>query len=71
MVIRDPNYRPSPQKPTIYSGPAVPAAYDPDWQYFTNLTPVQIAVFQSFPEWDQKVVDYNRAVLINSINIRK
>lgn len=42
---------PSPQKPTIYSGPLVPVSYDPDWQYFTNLTSDQIAWFQARPEW--------------------
>jgi hypothetical protein len=43
--------RPSPQAPTIYSGPEVPIVYDPLWQYFTNLTLAQIAAFQAMPEW--------------------
>jgi hypothetical protein len=30
---------------------ATPTAYDPLWQYFTNLTPAQIAAFQAMPEW--------------------
>lgn len=42
---------PSPQPIIIYSGPATPTAYDPNWQYFTNLTPDQIAWFQAQPEW--------------------
>lgn len=46
-----PGYKPSPQKPTMYSGPDVPTTYDPDWQHFTNLTPGQIAWFQTQPEW--------------------
>jgi hypothetical protein len=45
------DYKPSPQKPTIYTGPTIPAVYNPDWQYFTNLTSAQIAAFQAFPEW--------------------
>lgn len=40
-----------PQKPRVYSGPDTPAAYNEDWQYFTNLTPDQIAWFQAQPEW--------------------
>lgn len=46
-----PRQPPAPQKPTQYAGPAVPAAYDDNWQYFTNLTPDQIAWFQAQPEW--------------------
>jgi hypothetical protein len=46
-----PGYTPSPQKPTVYNGPVVPVAYDPDWQHFKNLTPAQIAWFQAQPEW--------------------
>jgi hypothetical protein len=34
----------------LYAGPDVPVAYDPTWQSFTNLTPAQILVFQSFPQ---------------------
>ena len=34
----------------LYIGPVVPMAYDPTWQTYTNLTPAQIAAFQSFPE---------------------
>lgn len=49
--IQNPNYKPSPQPNRIYSGPEVPTAYDPNWQLFTNLTPNQIAWFQSQPEW--------------------
>ena len=46
-----PGYKPSPQKPVIYTGPAVPATWDPDWQHFKNLTPAQIAWFQAQPQW--------------------
>jgi hypothetical protein len=46
-----PGYKSSPQPVTIYSGPSVPIAYDPNWQFFTNLTPAQIAWFQAQPEW--------------------
>lgn len=49
--IGDPNYKPSPQIPTTYFGPAMPTAYDVNWQYFTNLTKDQIAWFQAQPEW--------------------
>ncbi len=40
----------------LYAGPAVPTAYDPKWQSLTNLTKAQIEAFQSFPEWQQKLV---------------
>lgn len=36
---------------TIYGGPATPIAYDPNWQYFTNLTKEQVTWFQAQPEW--------------------
>lgn len=49
--IRAPYKGPSPQKPTIYSGPNTPTAFDPDWQRFTNLNADQIAWFQAQPEW--------------------
>ncbi len=42
---------PSLGKPRIYSGPDVPTTYNPDWQYFKNLTPAQIGWFQAQPEW--------------------
>jgi hypothetical protein len=52
---------PATQKPTIYTGPPVPTEYGAvnsdgpdDWQYFTNLTPEQIAWYQSQPEWHRK-----------------
>ena len=51
MRILPPNYKPSPQIPTIYTGPDIPTAYDANWQYFTNLTSDQIAWFQAQPEW--------------------
>lgn len=44
-------YRPSPQGPTVYSGPTTPTAYDPNWQFYTNLTFVQKAWFEAQPEW--------------------
>lgn len=47
----DPNYKPKPQSNKKYVGADVPTAYDENWQYFTNLTPNQIAWFQSCPEW--------------------
>jgi len=34
----------------LYTGPAVPATYDPTWQGYTNLTPAQIAAFQAMPQ---------------------
>ncbi len=37
--------------PPTYSGPAVPIAYDENWQKFVNLTPAQIAWFEAQPEW--------------------
>lgn len=43
--------KPSPQPNKIYGGPDVPLVYDSNWQYFTNLTPAQIAWFQAQPEW--------------------
>lgn len=46
-----PGYQPSPQLNRTYSGPAVPTAYDVNWQIYTNLTPDQIAWFQAQPEW--------------------
>lgn len=38
-------------QPTIYGGSAVPGGYNQYWQYFTNLTPAQVAQFQSMAEW--------------------
>lgn len=55
LRIFSPNYKPSPQPVRIYSGPIVPNAYDPNWQYFTNLTKDQIAWFQAQPEWSDFV----------------
>lgn len=48
---RPPNYRPSPPVNRTYSGPSVPAAYDPNWQLYNNLTRGQISWFQAQPEW--------------------
>ena len=45
--------QPVPQ--VLYTGPAVPVAYDPKWQLFINLTKDQIAAFKAFPEWQQKL----------------
>ena len=50
---------PSVKPPLLYQSPpgsggndgALPTAYDPKWQFWTNLTPAQIEKFQSFPEW--------------------
>lgn len=50
---------PSPQPITLFQSPpnsngndgAAPLAYDAAWQYFTNLTPFQVAWFQAQPEW--------------------
>lgn len=30
---------------------AIPTAYDPNWQTYTDLTREQILAFQSMPEW--------------------
>lgn len=57
-----PNYQPAPQPNKIYNGPAVPAAYDQNWQLFTNLTPAQVAWFQAQPEWAAKVTTINAAI---------
>ena len=40
----------APPKPVLYTGPAVPMAYDPVWQTYTNLTKAQIAAFQAMPQ---------------------
>jgi hypothetical protein len=40
----------TPPPPTIYTGPAVPTAYNPNWGRFKNLTEAQVAWFQSQPE---------------------
>lgn len=53
--LDNPNYKPSPQPITTYSGPAIPSAYDPNWQYFNNLTSDQIAWFKAQPEWQNFV----------------
>lgn len=45
------NLKANPQPNRIYAGPVVPTAYDQNWQYYTNLTPAQIAWFQAQPEW--------------------
>ena len=44
-------YAPSPQPQTVYSGPDVPTAYDPNWQYLKNLIADQIAWYMRQPEW--------------------
>lgn len=49
------NYIPSPPVNRTYSGPAIPAAYDPNWQLYNNLTADQIARFQAQPEWQNFV----------------
>lgn len=41
----------SPQPNRTYSGPDVPTAYDPNWQFFNNLTFQQVEWFQAQPEW--------------------
>lgn len=51
MPPRTKGLRPSPQPNRTYNGPTVPTLYDPNWQYFTNLTADQIAWFQAQPEW--------------------
>lgn len=33
-----------------YKGPALPEAYNPNWQLYTNLTKEQVRFFQSTPE---------------------
>lgn len=44
-------YQPSPQRVTVYTGPAVPTVYDPNWQFLTNLTFAQKSWFEAQPEW--------------------
>ena len=39
-----------PPPPIIYTGPAVPTAYNSNWGRFKNLTAAQVAWFQSQPE---------------------
>lgn len=48
---RPDNFVPSPQPNRTYSGPTVPQSYDPNWQFFSNLTKDQILWFQAQPEW--------------------
>lgn len=36
--------------PVLYIGPAVPAAYDPKWRTYTNLTDAQKTAFKAMPE---------------------
>jgi hypothetical protein len=38
------------QKQVLYTGPAAPTAWDPNWDKFTNLTPAQRGVFEAMPE---------------------
>lgn len=59
ILKRHPNLQSAPQPKMIYDGPEVPTAFDPNWQYFTNLTPNQIAWFQAQPEWNSFVASYN------------
>ena len=45
------NFTRKPPHVRIYTGPDIPTAYDPAWQYFTNLTSDQVSWFQAQPEW--------------------
>lgn len=45
---------------SIYSGPSVPTTYDPQWIFFTNLTPTQVLAFQAFPQELAKYVGTKR-----------
>jgi hypothetical protein len=45
----------TPPPPVIYSGPAIPTAYDPKWRTYTNLLkppygPATVAAFKAMPE---------------------
>lgn len=59
MPLPKPVTKPGPQPITLFQSPpnsngndgAAPLAYDRGWQYFTNLTPEQVAWFQAQPEW--------------------
>lgn len=37
--------------PPRHNDPSIPTVYDPQWQFYVDLTPDQIAAFQSMPEW--------------------
>ena len=39
----------------LYTGPAVPVIYDPQWRTYTNLTPAQFDAFKAMPETCQQV----------------
>ena len=44
-----------PPAPKLYTGPAAPIAYDPQWRTYTNLAPAQIDAFKAMPETCQQV----------------
>lgn len=44
-----------PPAPKLYTGSAVPTAYDPQWRTYTNLAPAQIDAFKAMPETCQQV----------------
>ena len=63
-ALTGPNYRALPQRPPpkLYSGPAVPTAYDPQWRTYTNLlsdpkyaAAGTLKLFQDMPETCQQV----------------
>ena len=39
----------------LYTGPAAPTAYDPQWRTYTNLTSAQVEAFKAMPETCQQV----------------
>ncbi len=59
LLERPPGFIPREPRAVLYSGPAVPIAYDANWQLFTDLTKDQIAWFQAQPEWAAKVASHN------------
>jgi hypothetical protein len=69
-ALTQPN-RPLPFKrppPKLYTGPAVPAAYDAAWRTYTNLTPAQIDAFKAMPETCQQVArDLRHAAVLGAV----
>lgn len=65
----------APSQPVVIpkrNDPTIPTAYDPQWQFYVDLTPAQIAAYQAMPEWaayviTQPVTDWVARALGNAI----
>lgn len=70
MRILDPTYKPSPQ-PNRISGlnGAIPTQWDAGWQFYTDLTPDQVAAFQAMPEWQDFLRSFNAWVNPAGLNV--